>query len=907
MSGGREFRWRTFDSGGRATIYANPEGDPSLRDGGFWIVQEAMEMWMDVPDSSFNLQFGGARAVTPSCSGGQDSVRNFILFNDPCSDIDSLNGCSGVLAYGGPRGSGSHSFAGDGGETWWTVDGWIVVVNDGVGCLGSGNYRVMMAHELGHGLGFGHVDDSGALMYANCCRNINSTDRLCGSFTYPAQDPDNARPQADAGSNRSVALVGNTIQLEGAVSDDGTPDGALEVEWVQLVGPGTVTFGSPSAAETTASFSASGHYLLGLRVYDGELLHVDQVEVEVEVFVGTQERLTFQQGVDGYTGCIDTYLLESDPTVASGRSGEIEVDGDDPIDTGFDSQGLMRFEDIFGGAIGQISPGTAIQRAWLELETTNNGDGGEFHRMLVPWSDDDTWESRGGGGLKLGGQIVSTPDAITGGVGEPVVVDVTASLEAWSQDPDSNLGWAIVPIDADGWDFYSAEGQTPPKLVVEYPVFDRTRFIELGDEWDYFRGTSNPPADWNEAGFTPGAAWRSGATGIGYGDGDDTTVLSDMEDNYTTVYCRREFEISNADIVGRLELSIDYDDGFVAYINGVEVARSSNMGAPGSPVDRNTTASPNHEAGTFEIYGLDTSALQAGTNVLAVEVHNGTLGSSDLSFRPALAGDLLLVPGGSTWSYFPGRSAPPANWNDISFNDVTWASGPTGIGYGDGDDITVLEDMEDNYLSVFCRTSFEVECPGSFETIRATIVVDDGFVAYLNGQEIARDNMPGGVPLHDTEASSSREPTAVSFAVPTELLREGRNVLAVSVHNAGLGSSDLSFMAVLVPFIDEGPDVDCNGEPIPKFRRGDVGNDSAVDVSDVVTLLLSLFAGEAAPECPDAADIDDDGAMTLSDAVSLLNYLFEGAAAPAFPSVRCGEDLTEDELGDCSTSGCAAG
>ena len=125
--------------------------------------------------------------------------------------------------------------------------------------------------------------------------------------------------------------------------------------------------------------------------------------------------------------------------------------------------------------------------------------------------------------------------------------------------------------------------------------------INIGDIWNYFKGvSSNPGSGWNGLGFDD-SGWLAGATGIGYGDGDDATVLSDMRNSYKTVYMRKTFNISSASSVTGMTFSIDYDDGFVAYINGVEVARA-NM--PGGTPDYNTGASSSREAGTPVTFDL---------------------------------------------------------------------------------------------------------------------------------------------------------------------------------------------------------------------------------------------------------------------------------------------------------------
>jgi hypothetical protein len=158
--------------------------------------------------------------------------------------------------------------------------------------------------------------------------------------------------------------------------------------------------------------------------------------------------------------------------------------------------------------------------------------------------------------------------------------------------------------------------------------------IDIGDEWLYRKGTSSTPSDWVSVGFDD-SAWLVGNTGIGYGDGDDSTVLSDMQGNYSTVYTRKVVNYDGSINITSLSLEIDYDDGFVAYINGQEVARA-NMPAGQSSFD--TLASAQREPGTPELINLDgfISLIGTGDNVLAIEIHNAALNSSDLSFRPRL-------------------------------------------------------------------------------------------------------------------------------------------------------------------------------------------------------------------------------------------------------------------------------
>ena len=158
--------------------------------------------------------------------------------------------------------------------------------------------------------------------------------------------------------------------------------------------------------------------------------------------------------------------------------------------------------------------------------------------------------------------------------------------------------------------------------------------IEIGDEWRYRKGTSAPPSDWISVGFDD-TSWFAGNSGIGYGDGDDATVLSDMQGNYATVYTRKVINYDGSMNISSLALEIDYDDGFVAYINGQEVARA-NMPVGQPSFDTLATAATN--PGDPVLFNLDgfVSLINNGDNVLAIEVHNASLSSSDLTFLPRL-------------------------------------------------------------------------------------------------------------------------------------------------------------------------------------------------------------------------------------------------------------------------------
>lgn len=147
--------------------------------------------------------------------------------------------------------------------------------------------------------------------------------------------------------------------------------------------------------------------------------------------------------------------------------------------------------------------------------------------------------------------------------------------------------------------------------------------------------------------------------------------------------------------------------------------------------------------------------------------------------------------------YFPGTSEPPADWMLPDFDASNWAFGSGGIGYGDGDDGTVIDPV----VSVYIRYSFTIIDESVIEQAILHADYDDAFVAYLNGQEIARSNITGNPPAYSTHAIGLHEAGLYQGVDPepfvldewTALLEDGTNVLAFQVHNYdGLLSSDLS-------------------------------------------------------------------------------------------------------------------
>jgi hypothetical protein len=162
--------------------------------------------------------------------------------------------------------------------------------------------------------------------------------------------------------------------------------------------------------------------------------------------------------------------------------------------------------------------------------------------------------------------------------------------------------------------------------------------IDWGDQWRYRLGTSASPADWRSIGFND-LNWYQGASGFGYGDNDDKTSVPQV----ISLFVRKSFTITDKSKIAKALLHVDFDDGFVAYLNNVEIARA-NVGTFGDYPTFNQPAITYREAqmyqgGSPELFILDDFELlfQDGKNVLAIQVHNSGSNSSDLSLIPFLS------------------------------------------------------------------------------------------------------------------------------------------------------------------------------------------------------------------------------------------------------------------------------
>lgn len=163
-----------------------------------------------------------------------------------------------------------------------------------------------------------------------------------------------------------------------------------------------------------------------------------------------------------------------------------------------------------------------------------------------------------------------------------------------------------------------------------------------GSGYRYLKGinASDLPADWMTSQYND-SEWSEGNAPFRYGDGTGGVVLTDMMNSYSTLYLRSSFNAFSIDRIKTISFRVNYDDGFVIWVNGTRVMARN---APATLL-YNALATANHESGTFETFQkLDSSDVQLveGTNLLCIQAFNVSLNSSDFYFDMAVNASLSL-------------------------------------------------------------------------------------------------------------------------------------------------------------------------------------------------------------------------------------------------------------------------
>jgi hypothetical protein len=170
-------------------------------------------------------------------------------------------------------------------------------------------------------------------------------------------------------------------------------------------------------------------------------------------------------------------------------------------------------------------------------------------------------------------------------------------------------------------------------------------------------------------------------------------------------------------------------------------------------------------------------------------------------FLHAVGAASIDIVEGDEWSFFIGKKEPPSKWNHIGFDkqDKDWIKGRTGIGYSHQRVRTQLNDMRNNYRSVYAKrditfsnAAYKILQQDSTK-VTLSVICDGSFKVWLNGVELIRSQNERGIPREDVQQALEIDIT--DFA--KELLLPGENVLAAECSNDVMGSGSFLFIPTL--------------------------------------------------------------------------------------------------------------
>jgi hypothetical protein len=435
---------------------------------------------------------------------------------------------------------------------------------------------------------------------------------------------------------------------------------------------------------------------------------------------------------------------------------------------------------------------------------------------------------------------------------------------------------------------------TTTAITVTPPPPQVGTLVAAGATWSYRADGVDQGTSWRNPG-TDVSSWSTGTAELGWGDGDEATVIPG---GAVTQYFVRDFNVTDPSQFGSLKLRLLRDDGAIVYVNGVEVARA---GMPSGAVDASTLAtdfvSGNQEM-TFGEYSIPGGVLTAGTNRIAVELHQAQANNGDGSFNAELLGfapveanaptapavaasgraptsvnlswtassddrgvigywvrrdgvaraftngtawtdtgltaaasygydvvavdqsgnlsapgsvsvaavaDPTLIAAKSTWKYLDNGNDQGTAWRAPSFDDSAWASGAGILGYGRGDEGTVISygpNASQKYLTTYFRKTFNVADASAVQGLQLRMQLKDGAVVYVNGVEVARPGMPAGTITAQTFAAvnvaAPADRTWNAITIPPSVLTNGTNTIAVEVHKNFRSSASLGLDVQLI-------------------------------------------------------------------------------------------------------------
>lgn len=350
------------------------------------------------------------------------------------------------------------------------------------------------------------------------------------------------------------------------------------------------------------------------------------------------------------------------------------------------------------------------------------------------------------------------------------------------------------------------------KWLSKLDVTDSFQYVfRPGTNWSYLASGSAPAAGWTNASFNE-AGWSSGSGSLGYdtaGADPITTTISYggvSTNKYITTYFRKTFVLNGN--ATNATLTINADDGAVVYVNGNEAGRTRM--ATGA-VAYSTLASQQAATSTDETqwvsFSIPSAWLQTGTNAVAVEVHQATANSSDLRFDAYMTLDITppteQLTNGIPWRYLDNGSDQGSAWYASSFpSETNWLVGPSAFGYGGNTSLIATTtsygpSSTNKYVTTYFRRPIVLSDTNLLSSpVTFYAQIDDGAIVYVNGSPVTYQYMTNSGVTYQTLATiQNGNPVTniYTFTVPSSAFVNGTNILAVELHQGGVGSSDTYF------------------------------------------------------------------------------------------------------------------
>ena len=204
-----------------------------------------------------------------------------------------------------------------------------------------------------------------------------------------------------------------------------------------------------------------------------------------------------------------------------------------------------------------------------------------------------------------------------------------------------------------------------------------------------------------------------------------------------------------------------------------------------------------------------------------------------------------------TWRYLDNGSNQSTPWSTTTFNDNSWSQGNSPFGYGEGDENTIIgygPDSNNKYITTYFRKTFEINAPNRVQSLTLKLLYDDGAVVYLNNNEVPRFNIPAGRLTYKTLATSAiegeDENKYIIYQLDPSILKEGKNYIAVEVHQASADSNDMSFDLILEGItgrvLNPGKIYYTTDNSDPRLRGGAI-NPAAVEYTEPVVITENIL------------------------------------------------------------------